>query len=130
MYKEVLLVDDDGIALMLYEIAIKKANFSQNISKATNGKLALELLTEREERGLPMPELIFLDLNMPVLNGWEFLKEYQKEFEPKDSKAKIIVLSSSVDPADVEYSKKFKSVIKFMSKPLATQALLEMKEEK
>ena len=129
MLSKILCVDDDPITLMLCKKVISKAEFSNEIDTALNGEKALHYLEsiiedkEKDENTI-FPELIFLDLNMPVMNGWEFLDVFSTD---KYSKVfldtKVIVLSSTIDPKDIEKSKSYPMVIDFLSKPITLEIL-------
>ena len=94
MIKKLLCVDDDKITLTLIKLIVSKASFAEEIITKMNGKEALEYYsdlsanTEMET----YPELIFLDLNMPIMGGWDFVDEFAKTFYKKFSQTKIIIL--------------------------------------
>ncbi|GEC72626.1 CheY chemotaxis protein or a CheY-like REC (receiver) domain [Flavobacterium flevense] len=120
----ILCVDDDPITLMLCKKVIVKASFSNNIITAKNGEEALEYfnsILNKEENKLP--ELIFLDLNMPVMDGWEFLDSFSTDKYSEVNSTNVIILSSTIDPEDLEKSKKYPMVIDFLSKPITTDML-------
>ena len=126
MLERILCVDDDPITLMLCKKVIQKSNFSKEIDTAVNGEDALNyfdgLLTTKATSN-NFPQLIFLDLNMPVMNGWEFLDVFSKNQYLKFSETKVIVLSSTIDPDDIQKSKQYPMVIEFLSKPITTEIL-------
>lgn len=130
MLHKILCVDDDPITLMLYKMVIAKASFTEEIITAKNGQEALDYYDNlKATNELYSPELIFLDLNMPVMGGWEFLDNFIKEdYENFNIKTKVIVLSSTIDPTDIEKSKKYSNVIDFMSKPVTKEMLENLKE--
>jgi CheY-like chemotaxis protein len=76
MLETVLCVDDDPITLMLCKKVIVKANFGKEIIFAQNGQEALELFDKIKTENNQVPQLIFLDLNMPVMNGWDFIENF------------------------------------------------------
>ena len=120
----ILCVDDDPITLMLCKKVIVKASFSNTIVTAKNGEEALEYfnsILKKEENKLP--ELIFLDLNMPVMDGWEFLDSFSTDKYSEVNSTNVIILSSTIDPEDLEKSKKYQMVIDFLSKPITTDML-------
>ncbi|RED97430.1 response regulator [Marinoscillum furvescens] len=98
--KCILLVDDDDDCNFFHKRLIAKLDCAEHVEVCTNGIEALEYLTQRMERGYPRPELIFLDINMPKMNGWEFLEKY-KTLDP-DQKAEMLVvmLTTSLNPDD------------------------------
>ncbi|HTO35128.1 MAG: response regulator [Flavobacteriaceae bacterium] len=129
MLNTVLCVDDDPITLMLCKKVIIKAEFAQNIITAENGKLALALLEDIKSSGSEdFPQLVFLDLNMPVMNGWDFLDEFVKN-APQYNHPKVIILSSTIDPTDHQRAEKYEVVSRFMPKPITVEMLNELKSE-
>jgi CheY-like chemotaxis protein len=129
MLHKILCVDDDPITLMLYKMVIAKASFTEEIITAKNGQEALDYYNNLQAINESCcPELIFLDLNMPVMGGWEFLDNFITEKYSEFNKTKVIVLSSTIDPNDIEKSKKYSIVIDFMSKPITKEMLENLKE--
>lgn len=121
----ILCIDDDPITLMLCKKVITKAGFSNEIITAKNGEDALEYfdsIIEKKDNS-KLPQLIFLDLNMPVMDGWEFLDNFNSEKYSEVNSTKIIVLSSTIDPEDLQKSKKYPMVIDFLSKPITVNML-------
>ena len=134
MLDSILCVDDDAITLMLCKMVIKKAAFTNEIITATNGEEALnyiKTLKEANSNGTlkKEPQLIFLDLNMPVMGGWEFLESFSSAEYSEYNHIKVIILSSTVDPTDLENSKKYPMVIDFLSKPISKEMLEYVKNK-
>lgn len=132
MLKKVLCVDDDPITLMLCKKVIIKAAFSEEIIFANNGKDAIELIGSlsalNDNKEMEMPQLIFLDLNMPIMNGWDFLQQFQEKYAPDFSSTKVIILSSTIDPADYGKAKQYENIVShFLSKPITVEMLEELK---
>ncbi len=133
MLEKVLCVDDDPITLMLCKKVILKAHLSNEIDSAINGEDALNyfdsLIAENSPGSENYPQLIFLDLNMPVMNGWEFLDIFSKnQYAQHFSRTKVIVLSSTIDPNDIDKSKEYPMVIEFLSKPITTEIIELLKK--
>lgn len=129
MVTKILCVDDDPITLMLYKMVIRKAEFAQEIATARNGEEALAFFSNGNvaAQNQDYPRLIFLDLNMPVMGGWEFLDHFnEKHLLFIDTK--VIVLSSTIDPTDIEKSKTYPMVIDFQSKPISKEMLANLKK--
>lgn len=134
MLNKILCVDDDPITLMLCKKVIERTSFAQEIITAQNGEEAIlyfkKIITEiKKGNDVDYPKLVLLDLNMPVMNGWEFLDTYSKNKFQELLTSKFIVLSSTIDPDDVEKSKGYKMVIDFMSKPITTEMLETLKNK-
>lgn len=107
--QRILLVDDDPIFLTLAELAIKKERSNVEIFKAFNGEEAIDFLSKEEV------DAIFLDLNMPVMNGWEFLDVYSSKNQTNN---KIFILTSSIDPSDKKRAEENPLVTIMLEKPL------------
>lgn len=126
MPQKVLCIDDDPIALLLSKLVITKAAFAREIVTLANGKEAVDYLeAEVAQRGGERGEklLILLDLNMPVMDGWEFLQQFSERLQPFYPDTRIILLSSSVDPNDFRKAKDFSMVLDFFPKPLTKEML-------
>ncbi len=127
-----MLVEDDDVTMMLCKINIRKTNFAQNLICCDNGLDAITYLkheSEKPENERNIPDLILLDINMPVMNGWDFLEEFQKNLISYFSKTSIKILTSSIDPRDIEKSKSFSTVNEFISKPLNRDILISLLEK-
>jgi CheY-like chemotaxis protein len=132
MLKTILCVDDDPITLMLCKKVIKKAEFSEDVMFANNGLEAYELFQslvskKQNEEEIELPQLIFLDLNMPVMNGWEFLDLFNDKISSEYMQTKVIILSSTIDPADYNKAKQYDVVSHFLSKPITVEMLENLK---
>ena len=120
---KIILIDDDPIANMI-STRIMERNFSCKVIAFTNPVEALEQLTAwSEQRSDDFPTVIFLDINMPHMDGWEFLEEYQKFPTTVLEKCPVIMLTSSIDYDDISKSKGYKCVQDFISKPLTNDKL-------
>jgi CheY-like chemotaxis protein len=132
MLNLILCVDDDPITLMLCKMIVNKSSFAKKIITAQNGEEAINYFDDLKLNNLgseinEYPELILLDLNMPVMNGWEFLDIFSKEnYTSFFKKTKVIILSSTIDPEDIQKSEKYPMVINFISKPITTEILNEL----
>lgn len=126
MLDKILFVDDDHIALVLNQKLVEKTNFAKSIVTASNGELALEYfskLLQSKADPSQYPQFVFLDLNMPIMDGWEFLTRFAEPTYDVFRNTKIVVLSSSINPQDLERSKKYDMVIDFISKPITAELL-------
>lgn len=123
----VLLIDDDKASNFINELLIRKYNVAEELYTARNGKEAIELIREKcldlHGVGGNMPQLILLDLNMPVLDGFGFLEAFDALECPSKDSALIAVLTTSLNPKDEERVRAA-GINLFLNKPL-TKAVLE-----
>ncbi|MFN3402857.1 MAG: response regulator [Cytophagaceae bacterium] len=120
-----LLVDDDEINNFINESLIKRLNITDNIVKVKNGIDALKFITSYHESE-QCPELILLDLYMPVIDGFEFLSSFRSlQFENKEC-INLVVLSSSHNPADEKRLKEEFNVSNYFIKPLTDEKLINL----
>jgi len=112
-----MLIDDDVDDNFFHEMALREADITENIKVAESGFEALDFLSKEPTT----PDLIFLDINMPKMNGWEFLNEYSKLETEKKAKMVIIMLTTSLNPADEAKAKQMSDIITFKTKPLTTE---------
>lgn len=119
MIKNLLLIDDDHTTLRLLTLMITRQGFAESVFTLNNGQEGVDYFDQlvNSEEGT-VPDLIFLDINMPIMNGWDFLDEYSARFEHVFPDTKICMLTSSVDPMDKLQAFYYSSVITFISKPL------------
>ena len=115
----ILLIDDDDADNFFHTIAIKKMDNDIEIRTAENGVEALKMLNQE---GSP-PDLIFLDINMPKMNGWEFLQEFKKLETRFKAKAIIVMLTTSDSPEEIRQAQQTPEVVGFETKPLTTAKL-------
>ena len=126
----ILLVDDDEINNFISIKLIKKALLSTEIVACLNGKFAIEQLVEMQKKGPDkLPGYILLDINMPIMNGWEFLDEYIRLNIDPVGKTKIFIISSSVFSNDISKARSYPLVRNFVSKPLSVEKIKEMLED-
>ncbi len=123
----VLLVDDDEINNFISIKLIKKAVDNSAISACLNGRFAIEELLEIQKQDPSLlPDFILLDINMPIMNGWEFLDEYKRLNIDPQGKVKIYIISSSVFSNDINKARSYPLVKNFISKPLSVDKIKEM----
>ena len=120
----ILLVEDDEATNFISQMVIKKLNCANHVQVAWNGADALDYIKQCGEKACQPPELILLDINMPGLNGWEFLDEYCKLKEKEKIKVVVVMLTTSQNPDDKKRADNNPAVAGFRSKPL-TPAVLE-----
>jgi CheY-like chemotaxis protein len=114
----VLIIDDDEVNNFIAESLIKKAAKNTHITVCLNGQKAIEELLRIKEISGKLPEFIFLDLTMPVMDGWKFLDEYHRLHIDDGGHSDIIILSSSIFRHDINRALGHSVVKDFISKPL------------
>src|SRR6201991_2463783 len=125
----VLLIDDDEINNFISIKLIKKALLNTEIMACLNGKFAIDQLADIQKRDpSKMPDYILLDINMPIMNGWEFLEEFKRLNIDPLGKSKIYIISSSVFSNDINKAKSYPLVKDFISKPLNVEKIKELFE--
>lgn len=127
----ILLVDDDFATNFINKKILQKSNLIEHINVALNGKEAIDYLSrqgkfESAENKHPQPQLILLDINMPVMDGWEFIQSYQNLNLENKENIVIVMLSSSFNPADKAKAESIKEISDFRQKPMGKNALLEI----
>ncbi len=125
-YKTALLVDDNYIDNVINKKILENSKFAENIVVRDSCEAALKYLYEANLNKDEMPEVIFLDIRMPVKTGFDFLKEFQESDDLSDKKIKIYLLSSSLDPHDHKMIAEFDFVAGFLGKPLTQELLKEI----
>lgn len=117
-----LLVDDDQISNLLNRKVLERTGQFGEISTALNGKEALGILQRITLDGKSIPHIILLDLNMPIMDGFTFLEEFEKLKIAHKENIKVVILSSSNNPEDIKKAKRM-GVHDYLTKPVSEQSL-------
>ena len=125
-YKSLLLIDDSYIDNLINRKILDNDNFAESITVIESPKEAFNYIRDLYLEGKELPEVIFLDLRMPLMNGFEFLKALMDLPDLGPDKIRIYVLSSSLDPEDIKRVKENHLVTRFISKPLTSQILQDI----
>lgn len=121
-HQNILLVDDNEINNLLHERLIEMSDFGSPVVVKQSAMEALDYLRSVAANPEQTPSIIFLDIRMPVMDGFGFLDEFQK-MPDNVTKAKVILLSSTLDPEDNEKAKRYPHVVKMLLKPLTVEQL-------
>jgi CheY-like chemotaxis protein len=122
----ICIVDDDNIYQFTTTRTIQTHKLAKKILLFSDGEEALQFLSDNIGNRETLPDIIFLDINMPIMDGWQFLEEYIM-IKPKiGKKITIYMISSSVDPVDVERAKKINEISDYIVKPINPEMLKEI----
>lgn len=127
MLNLVMLIDDNDTDNFISKRIIELSQFAKSIEIKNSGRSALEYLDQYKDEPNLLPDLIFLDINMPIVDGFMFLYELETFPETVQKKCKVVILSSSDNKKDIDKIVSNDHVIKFITKPLTDQALRELK---
>lgn len=123
----VMLLDDNELDNFINQKTIEATHFANKVYVNTSSKSALEFLTNLEISGSEssniFPEVIFIDINMPMIDGFQFIENFKNKFSAKFNLMKIVVLTSSVSPIDKEKALSMSKNITFLNKPLTQETL-------
>lgn len=123
----ILLIDDDEATNFMHRLLIEKTNIARQVEFLTDGRAGIDHLTRlAAATDTHFPDLIFLDINMPVMDGWQFLKAYRMQFGATDNSTIICMLSTALpDHLKRKYREEIELITRFINKPLTEQTLLE-----
>ncbi len=126
---KVCVIDDDDIYQFLLKKELKHTNLVDKIEVFTDGQKAIDYFIENKKSIELLPDVIFLDINMPIMNGWQSLEQF-KQIQPKIAKEiTIYLVSSSFDDRDINRSKEYTEVTDYIIKPVKRSNLLSVLRE-
>ncbi|WP_037373531.1 response regulator [Salinimicrobium xinjiangense] len=121
MNLDIVVIDDDAVVLFLHKVLIKKSRLPSNVKDFLNAGDALEFISQAKRT---RKILVFLDINMPGINGWDFLERLEQM--PNSDIVYVVMVTSSINWSDREQAKKYSRVIDYREKPLSKQACEEI----
>ncbi len=125
MNKSVLLVDDDKICNFITESTLTHLGIAKVVHSALNGQEALDLFNSYFQGDVAIPDIIFLDLNMPIMDGFQFIDAFKKLDFPKKENILIVVLTSSMNPDDIQKAKSL-GIDHYMTKPINEEKIMTL----
>ncbi|WP_276166348.1 response regulator [Zobellia alginiliquefaciens] len=125
MINSILLVDDNTATNFIHETYLSRVNCAEKVTSFTMGKKAIEYLKSLTT----FPELIFVDINMPTMDAWEFMEVYEKMDMSLKINTRVILLTTAIIPSDKEKMGRFSEIDAIMFKPLNENAIKEVMSE-
>jgi CheY-like chemotaxis protein len=130
-YHAVMLIDDNEIDNLINQKMIEASGICEHIFVHSGARSALEFLKNiekivKEDYKYLLPEIIFLDIDMPLLDGFQFLEEFEKFSSTIKDYCKVIMLTSSLNPLDMSRAKKNMNVLKYLNKPLSQESIKKL----
>lgn len=127
----VLLVDDDSGTNFINKMILEKVSFAKRIETVLNGKEAIDFIKNNRNNDIPKEQeikdlLIFLDINMPVMDGWRFLETFRELNDEQKNNITVIMLSASLNPADYIKASSYSEISGFYCKPLSLNVLKDI----
>jgi CheY-like chemotaxis protein len=115
---KLVLIDDESIFHKIVQLTIKDSELAKQATYSFDGELVLDYLEEKKSDSQSLPDYIFVDLYMPLFDGWDFLNRFQNIYKSLKKTINIYIVTSSIDPRDIDRSKLYPFVTTFISKPV------------
>jgi CheY-like chemotaxis protein len=123
---KVLIINDDSISLKFQQLLVERSNIARSIITTLNGREALDYIASMND-SKSYPNLILLDIHMPIMNGWQFLDEFTKLHLPDCPETKVVITSFTIDPRELTKASDYPCVINFQNSGLTAEFLKELK---
>ncbi|MBD0256864.1 MAG: response regulator [Cytophagales bacterium] len=124
----VMLIDDDPVSNKISQLFMRKHQWSAQVITFEDGQLALQAL-QTGSGPQAVPDVILLDVGMPVYDGWDFLEEYEKLPPERTGRSLLYMLSSSINPPDIQKAAHYRTVKAYLTKPLTLQTLEQIQQD-
>lgn len=124
MHNLAIIIDDDPISILVCETMLKKTEFAREVRSFKHAEEGLQYLDAHFKDGGTLPDFIFLDVVMPIMDGWQFLDAYGKLESLPDDRPHVLMLSAAFDPEDRSRAAESPMVIDFISKPITKEILI------
>jgi len=115
---KIVLIDDEPIFHKIVQMTIRNSDLSKETTYSFDGEVVLDYLEENKLDSQHLPDYIFVDLYMPMFDGWDFLNRFQSIYKSLKKNIKIFIVTSSINPSDVDRSRLYPFVTTFISKPV------------
>ncbi|MDB5153320.1 MAG: response regulator [Mucilaginibacter sp.] len=115
---KLVLIDDESIFHKIVQITIRDSELAKQATYSFDGEIVLDYLEEKKSDSQSLPDYIFVDLYMPLFDGWDFLNRFQNIYKSLKKTINIYIVTSSIDPRDIDRSKLYPFVTTFISKPV------------
>lgn len=125
-YNKIMIIDDNDIDNYITSTIIKKNNFTNDLLEFDSGLKAIKYLEKNKNNNQELPDLILVDIYMPLMDGFEFLHLYEKIDPAITKKCKICIVSSSIDDNDIVKARLDKNIYTFITKPLTAEILYSL----
>ncbi len=127
--KSILLIDDEDINLFILQNLLRLSKIDADIVFFNTSQKGINYLEDLIERGAEFPDLILLDIEMPVMNGWDFLEVYKKFQKSHTFGSKVIIFTTSIVEQDMAKAKSYEEVEDFVNKPMTIELLKSIQQE-
>jgi len=125
-FEKVMIIDDNAIDLYITKRIIIKNKFGENVLEYFSAEKALQYLQDHQEHLNMLPQIIFIDIHMPVMSGFEFMEVYKKLPSKVKKNCRVYISSSTIDQNDIERSNEDENIAAFQVKPITKESLMNI----